>query len=99
MNSQTSNPQNSPTAALGIVLFGHGSRDPNWRLPMEAVAAQIRSRAPATPVVCAYLELCEPSLPDAAAALISHPQTQIELMATAGENPALIALMADLALA
>lgn len=132
MNSFTSNPQIKPASQLGIVLFGHGSRDPNWRLPMEAVAAQIRSREPATPVVCAYLELCEPSLPAAAAALIkdgaervkifplflgvgkharedlpllvseiraTHPQTEVELMATAGENPALIALMADLALA
>lgn len=29
----------------------------------------------------------------------SHPQVSVELMATAGESPALIALMADLALA
>ena len=27
-----------------IVLFGHGSRDPLWRLPIEAVAARLRSQ-------------------------------------------------------
>ena len=55
----------------GIVLFAHGSRDPNWRAPIEAVALQIRARAPDTPVCCAYLELCSPSLPQAAGDLIA----------------------------
>ena len=55
----------------GIILFAHGSRDPQWRLPIEAVAAQIMQRKPGTLVRCAYLELCLPSLPDAAADLIA----------------------------
>ena len=117
---------------MGIILFAHGSRDAQWRLPIEAVAAQIRTRQPDTLVSAAYLELCAPTLPDAAKALIktgarqirifplflgvgkharedlpllveqiraTHPDVEVELMATAGENPALIALMADLALA
>ena len=115
----------------GIILFAHGSRDPQWRLPMQAVASQIAARAPTTPVRCAYLELCEPTLSVAATDLIAtgvrkikvfplflgvgkharkdlplliaqiqaaHPDVHVELMATAGENPALIALMADIAL-
>lgn len=118
--------------AQGIILFAHGSRDAHWRLPIEAVAEQIRSRQPETLTSCAYLELCTPTLPDAAASLIAagahririfplflgvgkharedlpllveqiraaHPDVVVELMATAGESPALIALMADLALA
>ena len=52
-----------------IILFGHGSRDPLWRLPMETVAARLRTAAPDTAVRCAYLELQAPSLPDAAAEL------------------------------
>lgn len=46
-----------------IVLFAHGSRDPLWHKPMEAVAAQIAIQAPHTPVACAYLELSPPDLP------------------------------------
>jgi sirohydrochlorin cobaltochelatase len=46
-----------------IILFAHGSRDPLWRLPIEAVADQIRHLSPGTQVMCAYLELTEPDLP------------------------------------
>ena len=55
----------------GIILFAHGSRDPQWRLPIEAVAVQIAQREPDARVRCAYLELCLPSLPDAATDLIA----------------------------
>ncbi|NQW79861.1 MAG: CbiX/SirB N-terminal domain-containing protein [Polaromonas sp.] len=54
-----------------IILFAHGSRDPLWRLPIEAVAAEIQSRDQSAQVSCAYLELCLPSLPQAAADLIT----------------------------
>ena len=63
-----------PTSALtptGIVLFAHGSRDAQWRLPVEAVAANIQARSPDTPVQCAYLELCAPTLPDAVTTLLT----------------------------
>jgi len=53
----------------GIILFGHGSRDPLWRLPMDAVAQRIRSRHPGTPVRCAFLELEQPGLAGAVADL------------------------------
>jgi sirohydrochlorin cobaltochelatase len=46
-----------------IILFAHGSRDPLWRAPLEAVASTIAAKHPNTPVRCAYLELCEPDLP------------------------------------
>ena len=55
----------------GIILFAHGSRDAQWRLPIEAVAAQIRQRQPEAAVRCAYLELCVPSIQDAAIDLIA----------------------------
>ncbi|WP_341904251.1 CbiX/SirB N-terminal domain-containing protein [Polaromonas sp. YR568] len=61
-------PSSSTTA---VVLFAHGSRDPLWRAPIEAVATQIRSMQPGTPVRCAYLELCEPALPQAASELVA----------------------------
>ena len=63
----------------GIVLFAHGSRDPLWRIPIEAVAAQIHARQPDTPVSCAYLEICTPSLPEAATNLIAAGARHIRI--------------------
>ena len=54
----------------GIVLFAHGSRDPRWREPIEAVARAIEARSPQTPVRCAYLELAQPDLARAVHALV-----------------------------
>jgi sirohydrochlorin cobaltochelatase len=53
----------------GVILFAHGSRDPLWRRPLEAVAQRMRARTPALQVRCAYLELTEPDLPTTAAEL------------------------------
>ncbi len=59
-----------PTPRRGIVLFAHGSRDPLWHKPMEAVAAHIATLSTHTPVVCAYLELSAPDLAAAVATLV-----------------------------
>ncbi|MHB1200009.1 MAG: sirohydrochlorin chelatase [Polaromonas sp.] len=69
----------SASTARGIILLAHGSRDPQWRTPIEAIAARIRARQPGTPVCCAYLELCPPSLPETAAALIAAGACQIRV--------------------
>jgi sirohydrochlorin cobaltochelatase len=45
-----------------VVLFAHGSRDPLWHKPMEAVAQQMRANASTLLVRCAYLELSTPDL-------------------------------------
>ena len=66
-----------PEPVRGIVLFAHGSRDPAWRAPIEAVAARMRELDPATRVVCAYLELTTPDLPAAARALLTDGVTRI----------------------
>lgn len=66
--------------ARAIVLFGHGSRDPLWRLPMETVAARLRAMQPGTPVRCAFLELESPSLPAAAAELVGQGATQVTIV-------------------
>jgi sirohydrochlorin cobaltochelatase len=55
----------------GIVLFAHGSRDPLWHKPMEAVAASIRQRSTHSEVVCAYLELSTPDLANATQTLLA----------------------------
>lgn len=63
-----------------IVLFAHGSRDPLWRAPMEAVAARIAAQQPRRPVACAYLELCAPALPEAVAQLVAQGARQVTVV-------------------
>ena len=63
-----------------IVLFAHGSRDPAWQRPMLAVAQRIRDLAPALWVACAYLELTEPSLPQAVAQAVEAGHAQIRVV-------------------
>ena len=58
--------------ARAVILFGHGSRDPLWRLPIEAVAARLAQQHPEWLVRCAYLELTQPDLPSAAAELVGE---------------------------
>ena len=67
-------------AKKAIILFGHGSRDALWHLPIQAVAERIRITSPSTTVTCAYLELTEPSLPDAAASLITTGVSNITIL-------------------
>ena len=64
----------------GIILFAHGSRDPLWRLPMEAVAAQVATTDPQGKVVCAYLELTQPDLPSAAQQLVAQGVQQLTVV-------------------
>ncbi len=54
------------TLSRGIILFAHGSRDPLWRAPIEAVREHIEAQSPRLAVRCAYLELCAPDLAQAA---------------------------------
>jgi len=63
-----------------VVLFGHGSRDPLWRLPMETVATRLRTMRPDTLVHCAYLELDAPSLPHAVGELVAAGATQVTVV-------------------
>ncbi|MCM2347142.1 MAG: CbiX/SirB N-terminal domain-containing protein [Acidovorax soli] len=68
--------RNSPA----IILFSHGSRDPLWRAPIEAVAARIGLQHPEMLVQCAYLELCEPTLAQAADLLAQQGATHITVV-------------------
>ena len=63
-----------------IILFGHGSRDPLWRLPMETVATRVRALQPGVAVRCAYLELDSPSLPEAAADVVASGAQQVTVL-------------------
>ena len=115
-----------------IVLFAHGSRDPLWHQPIQAVAQRIAQQSPDTLVRCAYLELTAPDLPAVAAELAAagasslcvvpmflgvgrharedlpqlmldiqtaHPTLSITCQKAIGEHPALLDLIANIALA
>ena len=68
------------TAGKGIVLFAHGSRDPLWHQPIEAVAAQLRQAHPSVPVRCAYLELSTPDLAGACQELLALGLRQLVVL-------------------
>ncbi|MEY4099606.1 MAG: hypothetical protein RL300_777 [Pseudomonadota bacterium] len=52
------------------ILFGHGSRDPLWRVPIDTVAQRMRAIDPRCCVRCAFLEITEPDLVSTTAELI-----------------------------
>lgn len=45
--------------AIGILLFAHGSRDPNWKKPFELLLIETRRQA-SGPVALAFLESMQP---------------------------------------
>jgi len=48
------------TAAL--VLFAHGSSDPEWAKPFRAIQQKVAAQKPALTVELAFLQLMEPTL-------------------------------------
>jgi len=67
-------------SSQGVVLFAHGSRDPLWHKPMEAVAQTMRLSAPGVQVMCAYLELSTPDLASACKTLREHGVRHIRVV-------------------
>nr|WP_315246003.1 CbiX/SirB N-terminal domain-containing protein [uncultured Albidiferax sp.] len=63
-----------------VILFAHGSRDPLWHLPMQAVAAQVAAADPQVQVACAFLELTSPDLPTAATQLVAQGAQQLTVV-------------------
>jgi sirohydrochlorin cobaltochelatase len=63
-----------------LVLFAHGSRDPEWARPFEALRARLERRLPDTPIVLAFLEQMQPSLPQAIGTLADRGIERITLL-------------------
>lgn len=81
MNNDTEHPSGSDSGERrAIIVFAHGSRDPLWRAPVEAVAERIRTLDPSLDVACAYLELTEPDLIRAAERLIAQGARRITIL-------------------
>ena len=63
-----------------LVLFAHGSRDPLWHRPIQAVAQAISAQSPGTRVACAYLELSQPDLPQVTSKLAAEGVAHITVV-------------------
>jgi sirohydrochlorin cobaltochelatase len=46
----------------GLILLGHGARDPRWREPFDGLVERIRAKRPELAVRLAFLELMTPDL-------------------------------------
>ncbi|MHB8252278.1 MAG: sirohydrochlorin chelatase [Acidiferrobacter sp.] len=46
-------------------LLVHGSRNPQWRLPFEVIAARLQTVQPQRRIILCYMEIWTPSLTDA----------------------------------
>lgn len=64
----------------GILLFGHGARDPLWATPFHAVAARVKALHPDVHVALAFLELMAPDLDGGADALVDAGCSQIGIV-------------------
>jgi sirohydrochlorin cobaltochelatase len=52
-----------------LILFAHGSRDPQWAEPFRTIQKKVAAARPDLGVEIAFLEIMAPSLPDAFAQL------------------------------
>ena len=61
------------------VFLAHGSSDPAWREPIEAIAGRARQLEPHDIIRCAYLERMEPTLPQCVAQLVAQGARNIRI--------------------
>jgi len=63
-----------------LILFAHGSKDPLWHGPIQAIERRLMQMQPNLTVRCAYLELTEPNLPDCVQNLADTGVRQIRIL-------------------
>lgn len=59
-----------------IIVLAHGSSDPQWREPIDAVVRAIRQRQPGRLCVCAFIQHTAPLLGDAVVTLLAEAACQ-----------------------
>jgi sirohydrochlorin cobaltochelatase len=69
----------TPHPSAATLLFAHGSRDPAWRAPLDAVCELVRSQGQG-PCEIAFLEFMQPELPHALDRLASQGLQHIRVM-------------------
>jgi len=68
------------TAPKGIILFGHGSRNPAWAKPFHAIRSAMLARSPEVPVTLGFLEAMRPTLDDAIDSLVADGTKVIDVV-------------------
>jgi len=61
----------------GLVLFAHGSREPEWATPFERIAQQLST---SYLVELAYLERMKPTLDEAVASVVKRGAKRIRIV-------------------
>ena len=65
---------------IGLLMFAHGARDPQWAQPFEQVVAAVRAARPTQSVRLAFLEFMAPDLRTAALELALEGCTQVHVL-------------------
>jgi len=63
-----------------ILFFAHGSRDPNWRRPFDAILADFRGMHATKRAELAFLEFMTPDFASGVQALVAQGATQIRVI-------------------
>ena len=69
----------SARGAPALILFAHGSRDPQWAEPFRAIQRKIAAKKPALAVDLAFLEIMQPTLPEAVDRLAASGHTHFTI--------------------
>lgn len=64
----------------GILLFGHGSRSPEWARPFHAIREVIAAKSPGLPVALGFLEAMRPTLDEGIAELVAAGAGEIDIV-------------------
>jgi len=64
----------------GIILFGHGARNPEYVEPFRRIRAAVEARRPDLKVTIGFLELTQPPLEASIAELAAQGVTQVRIV-------------------
>ena len=70
----------TPYQTRGILLFGHGARNPEWAAPFTAIRAEILAREPDALVESGFLELMRPTFAEAVDLLVERGAADITVV-------------------
>lgn len=64
----------------GIILFGHGARNPEYIAPFRRIRAVVEARQPDVPVEIGFLELTQPQLEVSIECLVARGVIEIKVV-------------------
>jgi sirohydrochlorin cobaltochelatase len=64
----------------GIILFGHGARNPEYIQPFKRIRALVEAQQPGVPVEVGFLELTQPPLEATIECLVSRGVDEIKVV-------------------